>query len=157
MSDTATKPGKIQKTESEWRKELTPMQYAVLREKATERPFSGEYEYTHTPGTYVCAGCGQTLFESDAKFDSGCGWPSFTKPIVPANINELRDISHGMIRTEVRSTHADSHLGHVFPDGPRDRGGLRYCINSASLRFIPKDEMESAGYGDYLNQVEDVR
>jgi len=152
MSDTKTK---VQKSEAEWRKELTPMQYAVLRENATERPFSGEYEHEQRKGTYTCAGCGQTLFESDAKFDSGCGWPSFTKPI--ANVRELRDTSHGMIRTEVRSAHGDSHLGHVFDDGPADRGGLRYCINSASLRFVPREEMEAAGYGAYLDQVEDVR
>jgi len=156
MSDTKTS-SKLVKSETEWRKELSPMQYAVLREKATERPFSGEYEHEHRQGTYTCAGCGQTLFESDAKFDSGCGWPSFTKPIESANVNELRDTSHGMIRTEVRSAHGDSHLGHVFDDGPADRGGLRYCINSASLRFIPRGEMEAAGYGAWLDQVEDVR
>ena len=157
MADTKTTSGKIEKSEAEWRKELTPMQYAVLREKATERPFSGEYEYETRPGTYMCAGCGQTLFESDAKFDSGCGWPSFTKPIERANVRELRDASHGMVRTEVRSAHGDSHLGHVFPDGPRDRGGLRYCINSASLRFVHRDHMEAEGYGAYLDQVEEIR
>ena len=100
---------------------------------------------------------GEPLFASSAKFDSGCGWPSFTKPIEPAHVNELRDTSHGMIRTEVRSAHGDSHLGHVFPDGPADRGGLRYCINSASLRFIPREQMEAAGYGAWIDQVEDVR
>jgi len=99
----------------------------------------------------------QCLFASSDKFDSGCGWPSFTKPIEPENVNELRDTTHGMTRTEVRSAHADSHLGHVFPDGPRDHGGLRYCINSASLRFIHRDDMEAEGYGAYLNQVEDVQ
>jgi peptide-methionine (R)-S-oxide reductase len=99
---------------------------------------------------------GEPLFASTDKFDSGTGWPSFTKPIVPANVNEVRDSAHGMVRTEVRSVHADSHLGHVFPDGPSDRGGLRYCINSASLRFIPRDEMESEGYGEYLDQVEEA-
>jgi peptide-methionine (R)-S-oxide reductase len=99
---------------------------------------------------------GEPLFASSDKYESGCGWPSFTKPIEPANINELRDKSHGMIRTEVRSTHGDSHLGHVFPDGPADRGGLRYCINSASLRFVPRSEMEGEGYGAYLDQVEDI-
>ena len=98
---------------------------------------------------------GEPLFASSDKFDSGCGWPSFTKPIEPENINELRDTSHDMIRTEVRSAHANSHLGHVFPDGPEDRGGLRYCINSAALRFIPRDDMEAEGYGAYLDQVED--
>jgi methionine-S-sulfoxide reductase/methionine-R-sulfoxide reductase len=98
---------------------------------------------------------GEPLFASSDKFDSGCGWPSFTKPIEPANVNELSDRSYGMVRTEVRSTHGDSHLGHVFDDGPEDRGGLRYCINSASLRFIHRDDMAAEGYGDYLNQVEE--
>ena len=147
MSDTTTK---IEKSEAEWRRELTPIQYAVLREKATERPFSGEYEHEHRPGAYICAGCGQTLFESDAKFDSGCGWPSFTKPVNSADVVEHTDTSFGMERTEVRSAVADSHLGHVFDDGPADKGGLRYCINSASLKFIPVEEMEKAGYGQYL-------
>ena len=99
---------------------------------------------------------GEPLFASSDKFDSGCGWPSFTKPIEPAYVNEKRDMAHGMIRTEVRSKHGDSHLGHVFPDGPRERGGLRYCINSASLRFVPKEKMQAEGYGAYLNQAEDV-
>jgi peptide-methionine (R)-S-oxide reductase len=130
------------------------MQYAVLREKATERPFSGEYEHEQRKGTYTCAGCGQTLFESDAKFDSGCGWPSFTAPAADGHVDEERDMSHGMVRTEVRSKHGDSHLGHVFDDGPQDRGGLRYCINSASLRFVPKERMKAEGYEAYLNQVE---
>jgi len=157
MSDTKTTTGKVEKSEAEWRRELTPVQYAVLREKATERPFSGEYEHEQRKGTYTCAGCGQTLFESDAKFDSGCGWPSFTAPAVDSHVDEERDMSHGMTRTEVRSAHGDSHLGHVFPDGPADRGGLRYCINSASLRFIHRDDMEAEGYGAYLDQVEDIR
>ena len=100
---------------------------------------------------------GEPLFASSDQFESGSGWPSFPKPIEPANVKELRDTTHGMIRTEVRSAHADSHLGHVFPDGPRDRGGLRYCTNSASLRFIHRDDMEAEGYGAYLNQVEDVQ
>jgi peptide-methionine (R)-S-oxide reductase len=137
-------------------KKLTPMQYRVTQESATERPFTGEYNDNKEPGIYVDIVSGEPLFASSDKFDSGCGWPSFTKPIVPANINELRDGSHGMIRTEVRSTHGDSHLGHVFTDGPEDRGGLRYCINSASLRFIPRDEMEAQGYGAYIDQVEDI-
>ncbi|QIG50507.1 peptide-methionine (R)-S-oxide reductase MsrB [Nordella sp. HKS 07] len=136
---------------------LTPIQFKVTQESATERPFTGEYNDNKEPGIYVDIVSGEPLFASADKFDSGCGWPSFTKPIVPANINELRDVSHGMIRTEVRSTHGDSHLGHVFPDGPPDQGGLRYCINSASLRFIPRDEMGAQGYGDYLNQVEDIQ
>ena len=100
---------------------------------------------------------GEPLFASTDKYESGCGWPSFTKPIEPANVNEVADRSHGMVRTEVRSTHGDSHLGHVFDDGPRDRGGLRYCINAAALRFVARADMEAAGYGAYLDQVEDAR
>ncbi|ODR88441.1 peptide-methionine (R)-S-oxide reductase MsrB [Sinorhizobium alkalisoli] len=135
---------------------LTPEQYRVTQQNGTERPFTGEYADNKRPGIYVDIVSGEPLFASADKFDSGCGWPSFTKPIVPANINELRDDSHGMIRTEVRSKHGDSHLGHVFSDGPEDRGGLRYCINSAALRFIPREEMEAEGYGAYINQVEDI-
>ncbi len=133
---------------------LTPEQHRVTQENGTERPFTGDYYETTEPGIYVDIVSGEPLFASSDKFDSGCGWPSFTKPIVPAHVVELRDTSHGMIRTEVRSAHGDSHLGHVFPDGPSDRGGLRYCINSASLRFIPRDDMEAEGYGEYLDQVE---
>src|SRR5688572_17280682 len=136
---------------------LTPMQYRVTQQNGTEPPDSGEYLDNREPGIYVDIVSGEPLFASSDKFDSGCGWPSFTKPIETDNIDELRDDTHGMIRTEVRSAHADSHLGHVFPDGPKDRGGLRYCINSASLRFIHRDDMEAEGYGAYLNQVEDVR
>jgi peptide-methionine (R)-S-oxide reductase len=135
---------------------LTPEQYRVTQENGTERPFTGEYDDHKEPGIYVDIVSGEPLFASADKFDSGCGWPSFTKPIVPANVSELRDMSHGMIRTEVRSAHGDSHLGHVFNDGPVDRGGLRYCINSASLRFVHRDDMQAEGYGDYLDQVEDV-
>ena len=135
---------------------LTPEQYRVTQQSATERPGTGEYLHNHEPGIYVDIVSGEPLFASSDKFDSGCGWPSFTKPIETANVNELRDTSHGMIRKEVRSNHGDSHLGHVFDDGPADRGGLRYCINSASLRFIPRDRMEAEGYGQYLDQVEDI-
>ncbi|MEC3861274.1 peptide-methionine (R)-S-oxide reductase MsrB [Mesobacterium sp. TK19101] len=135
---------------------LTPEQYRITQESGTERPGTGEYLHNKEPGIYVDVVSGEPLFASSDKYESGCGWPSFTKPIAPSHIHELRDLSHGMIRTEVRSTHGDSHLGHVFPDGPMDRGGLRYCINSASLRFIHRDEMEAEGYGDYIDQVEDI-
>ena len=135
---------------------LDQTQYWVTQESGTEPPGTGEYLNNKEPGIYVDVVSGEPLFASSDKYESGCGWPSFTKPIQPAYVNELRDDSHGMVRTEVRSTHGDSHLGHVFPDGPADRGGLRYCINSASLRFIPKDEMEAAGYGEFIDQVEDI-
>lgn len=135
---------------------LTPEQFRVTQESGTERPGTGEYLNNKEPGIYVDVVSGEPLFASSDKYESGCGWPSFTKPIEPANVDELNDTSHGMVRTEVRSKHGDSHLGHVFPDGPRDRGGLRYCINSASLRFVSKAEMEAQGYGDYIDQVEDI-
>jgi peptide-methionine (R)-S-oxide reductase len=135
---------------------LTPEQYRVTQQGGTEYPGTGPLLHNKEPGIYVDIVSGEPLFASADKFDSHCGWPSFTKPIEPANVAELNDTSHGM-RTEVRSKHGDSHLGHVFNDGPRDRGGLRYCINSASLRFIHRDRMEAEGYGAYLNQVEDVR
>jgi len=136
---------------------LTPEQFRVTQEGGTETPGTGEHLDNDEPGIYVDVVSGEPLFASSDKFESGCGWPSFTKPIEPTNINELADRSHGMIRTEVRSTHGDSHLGHVFDDGPEDRGGLRYCINSASLRFIHRDDMEAQGYGKYLDQVEERR
>ena len=132
---------------------LTPEQYRVTQQNGTERPYTNEFDEHFEPGIYVDVVSGEPLFGSSAKYNSGCGWPAFTKPIVPAHVIEKRDLTHGMIRTEVRSAHGDSHLGHVFPDGPRDQGGLRYCINSASLRFIPKDQMEAEGYGEYLDQA----
>ena len=135
---------------------LSPEQYRVTQENGTERPGSGEYLGNKEPGIYVDIVSGEPLFASSDKYESGCGWPSFTKPIETAHITELQDATLGMVRTEVRSTHGDSHLGHVFPDGPTDRGGLRYCINSASLRFVHRDAMEAEGYGAYLNQVEDI-
>jgi peptide-methionine (R)-S-oxide reductase len=134
---------------------LLPEQYRVTQQNGTERPGTGEYLHNKEPGIYVDIVSGEPLFASTDKYESGCGWPSFTKPIEPANVAELRDMSHGMIRTEVRSSNGDSHLGHVFEDGPQDRGGLRYCINSASLRFVPRDDMEREGYGAYLDQVID--
>ncbi|HMI18279.1 MAG TPA: peptide-methionine (R)-S-oxide reductase MsrB [Sphingomonas sp.] len=135
---------------------LTPEQFRVTQHSGTERPGTGELLYNKAPGIYVDIVSGEPLFASSDKFESGCGWPSFTKPIEPAYVAELRDTTHGMIRTEVRSKNGDSHLGHVFEDGPIDRGGLRYCINSASLRFVPREEMEAQGYGAYLDQVEDI-
>jgi peptide-methionine (R)-S-oxide reductase len=135
---------------------LTPEQFRVTQQSATERPGTGAYLDNKEPGIYVDIVSGEPLFASSDKYESGCGWPSFTKPIEPAHVNELRDTAHGMLRTEVRSKHGDSHLGHVFPDGPSDRGGLRYCINSASLRFVPRDKMAAEGYGPYLDQVEDI-
>ncbi|MEP7300005.1 MAG: peptide-methionine (R)-S-oxide reductase MsrB [Caldimonas sp.] len=136
---------------------LTREQFRVTQQSGTEAPGSGALLDNHEPGIYVDIVSGEPLFASADKFESGCGWPSFTRPIAPAHVNELKDGSHGMIRTEVRSAAGDSHLGHVFNDGPRDRGGLRYCINSASLRFIHRDAMQAAGYGDYIGQVEDVK
>ncbi|MFF2551620.1 peptide-methionine (R)-S-oxide reductase MsrB [Nocardia sp. NPDC058058] len=128
---------------------LSPEQYHVTQENGTERAFTGEYWDNHEPGIYVDVVSGEPLFASTDKFESGSGWPSFTKPIDATNVFEKRDISHLMIRTEVRSAHGDSHLGHVFTDGPRDQGGLRYCINSAALRFIHLDNLEAEGYGQF--------
>jgi peptide-methionine (R)-S-oxide reductase len=128
---------KIEKTEQQWRAELAPEQYRVLREKGTEPPFSGEYDHVFEPGTYRCAGCGAELFESEAKYDSGCGWPAFHSPAGEDAIDEEIDTSHGMVRTEVLCASCGGHLGHVFPDGPHPTG-LRYCINSAALRLDEK-------------------
>jgi peptide-methionine (R)-S-oxide reductase len=128
---------------------LSPEQYHVTQKNGTERPFTGEYWDNHEPGIYVDVVSGEPLFASVDKFESGTGWPSFTRPIDTGNVVEKRDMSHLMIRTEVRSAHGDSHLGHVFNDGPRAEGGLRYCINSAALRFIHRDDLEKQGYGQY--------
>jgi peptide-methionine (R)-S-oxide reductase len=132
-------PDKMNLTDAEWRERLSPEQYHILREAGTERAFTGKYEKNKAAGEYTCAACGQPLFESDAKFDSGSGWPSFTRPAAPDAVEENVDDSHRMVRTEVVCARCESHLGHVFPDGPRDAGGLRYCINSASLDFKPED------------------
>lgn len=128
---------------------LTPIQRQVTQNSGTERPFTSEFHDSKKEGLYVDIVSGKPLFSSLDKFDSGCGWPSFTKPLVDSEVIEKKDTTHGMIRTEVRSATADSHLGHVFDDGPRDKGGLRYCINGASLKFIPKEDLEKAGYGKY--------
>lgn len=133
---------------------LSPVEYKVTQENATERPFSHEYDKNFEEGIYVDIVSGEPLFSSRDKFDAGCGWPSFTTPLDDENVEEKRDLTHGMVRTEVRSKNADSHLGHVFNDGPKDKGGLRYCINGASLRFVKKEDMEKEGYGDYLDLFE---
>ena len=134
---------------TELKKKLTPEQFHVTQEEGTERAFTGAYWNNHEPGIYVDVVTGEPLFSSIDKFDSGSGWPSFTKPIENGHITEKKDVSHGMSRVEVKSKSGDSHLGHVFDDGPRDKGGLRYCINSASLRFIPVAKLEAEGYGQF--------
>ncbi|MBO6420195.1 peptide-methionine (R)-S-oxide reductase MsrB [Enterococcus gallinarum] len=133
---------------------LSPIEYAVTQENATERPFTGTYDNFYEKGIYVDIVSGEPLFASTDKYDAGCGWPSFSKPIDRKEIKEKADFSHGMHRVEVRSKEADSHLGHVFSDGPQDKGGLRYCINSAALRFVPLEEMVEQGYGEYTSLVE---
>lgn len=134
---------------------LSPESYRVTQENGTEPPGSGKYLHNNEPGIYVDIVSGEPLFTSTDKFDAGCGWPSFTRPVEPAHIVEREDRSLGMIRTEVRSAHGDSHLGHVFPDGLPEAGGLRYCINSAALRFVHRDDMEAEGYGEYLPLLEE--
>ena len=136
------------------REKLTPVQYEVTQNNATERPFTSEYNAHDEEGLYVDIVSGEPLFSSKHKFDAGCGWPSFTEPIEHENVLEKKDRSHGMIRTEVRSKHGDSHLGHVFNDGPKEAGGLRYCINGASLKFIKKEDLEKEAYGEYLKIFE---
>ena len=133
---------------------LSPIEYAVTQENATERPFTGTYDDFYEKGIYLDIVSGEPLFASTDKYDAGCGWPSFSKPIDRKEIKEKADFSHGMHRVEVRSKEADSHLGHVFSDGPQDKGGLRYCINSAALRFVPLEEMAEQGYGEYTSLVE---
>ena len=132
-------PEKIELTDAEWREKLTPEQYQVLRQAGTERAFAGKYDSNKQDGMYKCAGCGEPLFGSDTKYNSGSGWPSYTAPVAGDAIQERRDTEHGMVRTEVRCAKCEGHLGHVFPDGPREAGGLRYCINSAALDFQPKE------------------
>ncbi len=143
------------KSKDELKKELTPLQYQVTQESHTEKPFTNEYDREFRKGIYIDITTGEPLFISSYKFDSGCGWPAFAKPIKDALITEVEDLSHGRVRTEVRSTHGDSHLGHVFTDGPAELGGLRYCINSASLTFIPYEELEQHGYGDCIKLFEE--
>jgi len=146
----------MKKDADDLRSRLTPEQYRVTQQSGTERPFSGQYDKHFEPGIYVDVVSGEPLFSSLDKYDSGCGWPAFTQPLEKPAVNELKDSTHGMVRTEVRSKKADSHLGHVFDDGPADKGGLRYCINSAALRFVPLSEMEASGYGAYLNRFKEA-
>jgi peptide methionine sulfoxide reductase msrA/msrB len=155
MSAKSDKPASSYtvKSDAVLKEMLTPLQYAVTQEADTELPFQNEYCNVFLPGIYVDITSGEPLFVSTDKFESGCGWPAFSKPIDKSLIEELTDSSFGRVRTEVRSQLSDAHLGHVFTDGPKELGGLRYCINSASLKFIPKVEMEARGYGTYLSLI----
>lgn len=141
-------------TDEELKAKLTPIQYKVVRENGTERPFTNEYWTHKEEGIYVDIVSGTPLFSSKDKFDTDCGWPAFSKPLMDEEVKEFKDLSHGMTRVEVRSKTADSHLGHVFTDGPKEHGGLRYCINSAAIRFIPKAKMQELGYGKWLKLFE---
>lgn len=149
IAEEKTMSAQPRSNDDELKQRLTPEQYYVTRQCGTEPPFRNAYWDNKKPGIYVDVVSGKPLFASDDKFDSGTGWPSFTKPIEKEEVVEVKDNTHGMIRTEVRSKTGDSHLGHVFPDGPREKGGLRYCINSASLKFIPAEDLEKEGYGEY--------
>ena len=141
-------------SDEQLRETLSDLEYQVTQNAATERPFSSEYDDFYEEGIYVDKVSGEVLFSSKDKFNAGCGWPSFSKPVDGIEIKEKEDLSHGMVRTEVRSKGADSHLGHVFPDGPQELGRLRYCINGAALRFVPKEDLEKEGYGEYLSLFE---
>lgn len=151
---TLPKPSYSRPSQEELRKALSDLQYSVTQENSTEPPFKNEYWDNHSKGIYVDIVTGEPLFISSDKYDSGCGWPSFTRPIDEKAIEKKTDRSHSMLRTEVRSNIGDSHLGHVFSDGPGDKGGLRYCINSAALKFIPIEEMDSKGYGKFVKLIE---
>lgn len=145
---------KQKESKEELKKRLTDIQYHVTQESGTERAFTGEYDDFYEDGIFVDVVSGEPLFSSNDKYDAGCGWPSFTKPIKKRGVSEHRDTTYGMERVEVRSLEGNSHLGHVFTDGPQDKGGLRYCINSAAMRFVPVTDLEKEGYGEYIAEFE---